>query len=110
MPRKGGTTARGYGSAHQRERNKWVPRVKAGGINCYRCKQPIHPNEPWDMGHADGTINTRTPKYTGPEHRHCNRAAGQAAGQANRRRGTPCTAAALDWFNTNPEPSDALGA
>lgn len=111
MPRKGGTTARGYGSAHQRERDKWTPRVATGTIRCAKgCGRLIEPGEAWDLDHADGTAGTRAPRYNGPAHAYCNRKAGQAVGQANRRRGNRCTAPALAWFNTQSEPSDALGA
>jgi hypothetical protein len=70
---KASTTQRGYGTAHQRERERWRPLVEAGEVNCARCGEPIAPDAEWDLGHADGD---RT-KYNGPEHsRQCNRSAG----------------------------------
>ena len=67
---KRSTTARGYGTAHQRLRKAWARRVAAGGVYCARCGYLIIPGEPWDLGHAD---HDRT-IYAGPEHRSCNRA------------------------------------
>jgi len=59
-----------YGWLHQQVRASWVPLVAGGGVNCARCKLPIAPGEPWDMGHDDQRPFT----YAGPEHRACNRA------------------------------------
>lgn len=85
MPRAGSTTARGYGRAHEAERKRWVPKVDAGLVNCARCREPIEPGRPWDLGHDD----TRK-AWTGPEHRTCNRRAGGINGAAvtNAMRGT----------------------
>jgi len=64
-------TARGYGAAHQRERQKWVRKVQAGLVYCARCHKLIEPGRPWDLGHTDDRKG-----WTGPECRHCNRKAG----------------------------------
>jgi hypothetical protein len=47
-----------------------MPRVEAGLVSCARCKRPIVPEEPWDLGHDD--VDRR--RCSGPEHRSCNRA------------------------------------
>jgi hypothetical protein len=71
MPRpKASTTARGYGSLHQRERERWRPKVEAGLVDCARCKRPLL-GQPWDLGHTDDRTG-----YTGPECATCNRSAG----------------------------------
>lgn len=64
------TTRRGYGNSHQKIRAHYKPIVAAGKAVCWRCAHPIHPSEPWDLGHDD---HDRT-QYRGPEHRRCNRA------------------------------------
>jgi len=71
------TTSRGYGAAHQRERARLEPIVRAGGVKCFRCNEDIAADGPWDLGHNDD----RT-AWTGPEHVKCNRAAGGANGAA----------------------------
>ena len=71
-----GTSERGYGPEHQRERARWQPIVDAGQAMCHaaRCLKPtrhIQPGEPWDLGHTpDRTA------WTGPEHMRCNRVDG----------------------------------
>jgi hypothetical protein len=75
MPSVGTTGSRGYGLSHKRERSRWKPKVDAGLVNCARCRQPIEPGRPWDLGHTDD----RT-AWTGPEHTACNRKAGGANG------------------------------
>ncbi|QIG58476.1 HNH endonuclease [Mycobacterium phage Cornie] len=64
MPSHGTTSQRGYNAQHQRERRRWTPIVQAGKATCWRCQQPIHPNQPWDLGHDDHDRS----KYKGPEH------------------------------------------
>ena len=75
------TTQRGYGVDHQRARARWQRIVDTGEAACTRCKLPIGPNDPWDLGHDD---HDRA-KYTGPEHPACNRAeGGRNAHEVNR--------------------------
>src|SRR3954447_12210745 len=62
--------ARGYGRPHQAIRAQLGVRVAAGGVRCARCGELIVPGEPWDLGHVDGDRS----RYSGPEHRACNRA------------------------------------
>jgi hypothetical protein len=68
--RKGNTTARGYGRVHQVVRARLAPYVAMGTTPCARCGELIAPGQPWDLGHDDGDRR----RYTGPEHRRCNRA------------------------------------
>jgi hypothetical protein len=63
--------ARRYGVTHQRTRRMLAPFVAAGLAECARCREPIAPGEPWDLGHDD--LNPEL--HTGPEHAHCNRGA-----------------------------------
>lgn len=82
MPSHGGTTQRGYGHRHRQLRRKWQTRIDRGGVTCWRCGEPIPPNDPeaWDLGHNDHDRSI----YEGPECRACNRRAGAKA--ANRKR------------------------
>ena len=59
-----------YGWRHQELRKRWVMRVARGDVACSRCGELISPYEHWDLGHDDFDRH----KYTGPEHRRCNRA------------------------------------
>ena len=74
--KRGNSSQRGYGSAHQRLRATLTGPHQAGTLTCWRCDQIIPPSEPFDLGHDD---DDRT-KYAGPEHARCNRvAAGRKA-------------------------------
>jgi hypothetical protein len=82
MPAKAKTTARGYGAKHQQLRDEWTPKVDAGLVDCHAdtCIEParhIAPGTEWDLGHTPD----RT-RWTGPEHRRCNRAEGGRRGAA----------------------------
>jgi hypothetical protein len=78
---RGTPAERGYDAQHRALRKTWAVKVKAGGVRCWRCGEPIAPTEAWDLGHDD---EDRT-VYRGPEHAgRCNRAAGARKGNAGR--------------------------
>jgi hypothetical protein len=97
MPSNGSTTARGYGSKHQRERAKWVRRQQDGGtLHCRRCRQPIEPGQPFDMGHDDRDPAAKPmPEHPGREcpaggnRATAGRAARRATNQSHRRQPEP---------------------
>jgi hypothetical protein len=78
------TSARGYGTAHQKLRKELSPKVEAGGVRCWRCGELIQPGEGWHLGHDDDDRRI----HRGPEHSDCNlRAAGlKTAGRLTRPR------------------------
>jgi hypothetical protein len=77
---RGGTAERGYGQDHRQLRDHWAQRVATGTVRCARpdCGQPIHADEPWDLGHDEQR------NYRGPEHRACNRATRGALREARK--------------------------
>lgn len=77
----GRTSSRGYGTQHQALRAALAPIVATGQVACARCGELIPGWAPWDLGHVDGDRS----RYSGPEHRRCNRAT------AGRRRGPRLT-------------------
>lgn len=101
MPRqRAGSTARGYGSQHQKLRRQLLARWRPGDP-CARCGQPmlyrwlVYPDgrrvSAIDLGHTDDRRG-----WTGLEHMRCNRRAGQAVTTAIlRARGTTLTSQQL---------------
>lgn len=67
---RGTTARRGYGAAHQAERERQVAAF-VPGQPCARCGQPIATVDDADLGHDD----TDRSRYRGLEHRRCNRGA-----------------------------------
>lgn len=67
--RRGNTTSRGYGSAHQRKREQLLDAFEPGQA-CARCGLPIRRKEDADLGHDDDDRS----QYRGLEHSACNRA------------------------------------
>lgn len=76
--KRGTSTQRGYGRAHQTLRARLAPKVQAGLVDCWRCGQPIQPDEAWDLGHDDADRSL----YRGAEHARCNRSAAGKQGRA----------------------------
>jgi hypothetical protein len=75
---RGRRQQRGYNTDYDRARRHWAEKVARGGVRCFApiClmpARPIHPGQPWDLGHDDNR-NIR-----GPEHATCNRSAGGKA-------------------------------
>jgi hypothetical protein len=79
--------ARGYGTAHQREKRRLNPIIERDGAMCCarRCLMPSREIPPgtksheWDLGHSlDRT------RWTGPEHPRCNRSEGATRGNQAR--------------------------
>jgi len=69
---RGTREQRGYDHAHRQLRKAFIPEHQAGTLICWRCREIIPPNEPFDLGHDDDDRAV----YRGPEHRNrCNRAA-----------------------------------
>ena len=74
------STERGYGAVHQAKRRSLEGIVATGRCICARCGFPIGRGEPWDLGHVDGD----RARWSGPEHRACNRATTTHRAEARR--------------------------
>ena len=61
------TTARGYGHAHQKERQRWAKLVEQGHAVCTRCLNPIAPDDTWHLDHTEDRTG-----YQGAAHAKCN--------------------------------------
>jgi hypothetical protein len=72
--RRGTRQQRGYDAQHDAMRRRLAPLVATGTVRCWRCRELITRDEPWDLGHTDD----RT-AYAGAEHTDCNRSAGGKA-------------------------------
>lgn len=72
---RGTTTQRGYGTPHKAERARWATILTQQPTPCARCGTPIHPGEPFDLGHTEDRTT-----WTGPEHTTCNRSEGGKRG------------------------------
>jgi hypothetical protein len=74
------TTQRGYGTNHQNLRKRWAQVIAEEPVYCARGTSCLYRDRPegtlimlgelWDLGHDDVDRS----RYTGPEHRRCNRA------------------------------------
>lgn len=85
---KRGTTARGYGTAHQHARRDALAQLQ-DGQGCTRCGRPMWRAEAQQL---DLDHNTDRTGYLGLAHRTCNRRAGQTrSAQARRVRTQPAT-------------------
>lgn len=67
---RGTAEQRGYNAEYRRQRTLARQQVDQGGVTCWRCRQPINPGEPFDLGHDDNNRDI----IRGPEHPKCNRA------------------------------------
>ena len=114
MPRyQGSSTARGYGSEHQRLRRQLLARWRPGDP-CARCGQPmlyrwlVQPDgrrvSAIDLGHTDDRRG-----YTGLEHRACNRRDGQRKTTAVLRMRGPMTARQLSAVRIRQWQAAAAG-
>jgi hypothetical protein len=65
------TAQRGYGRRDRELRKAFEKQVQTGLAKCARCGEPIAPGSDWDLGHDDSVRR----RYSGPEHRYCNRSA-----------------------------------
>lgn len=79
---KGNTTARGYGSAHQKLRAKLLPH--AYGKPCTRCGKPMLQGQALHFDHTDDRTG-----YLGFAHADCNRKAGARKGAQAANHQTP---------------------
>lgn len=78
-------TSKRWSPAWVRAREVWDREVRAGNVTCQRCRYPIAPDEPWDLGHPDDMphiTHGSGPDMIArchPEHRRCSRGAAAVA-------------------------------
>jgi hypothetical protein len=75
------SSARGYGTEHQRERRRWARVVAQGIACCCLCGHPILPGTPWHLDHTPDRSG-----YRGVAHAVCNLSDGARRGNRMRRR------------------------
>jgi hypothetical protein len=97
----GGTTARGYGSEHQRARAQLAPVVAEGRAWCTEpvClmrSRWIRPGSDWDLAHLPDRSG-----YRGPAHARCNRSEGSKRGNRGRGRRRPVIPAVVTGWRTS---------
>jgi endogenous inhibitor of DNA gyrase (YacG/DUF329 family) len=95
---RGTTTQRGYDGAHKAERQRQVDAFTPGQP-CARCGKPIASVDDADLGHVDDDRS----RYSGLEHRRCNRA---TKGRHNRRPTRPRPAVSQPLAEQPAEPDD----
>lgn len=71
-----------YCGHHQRMRTQWEAAVATGKAECWRCSEPLAPDQPFDVGHDDHDRNV----YRGPECLKCNRSTSTRRKQTEPRR------------------------
>jgi len=60
----------------------WQQVIDQGLVDCWRCRLPIAPTQPWDLGHPTDRPHHAAPTdlsvipHCRPEHRRCSRRAG----------------------------------
>ena len=88
------STARAQGYAHQRARAAALAALR-DGAPCWRCGLPMWRTAAHllDLGHDDAD----PARYTGLEHRHCNRSAGATLGNRRRQRTAAPTPHSRVW-------------
>lgn len=77
------TTARSYGAAHRRERDRYAHAIDRGElVTCHFCGEPItiSNGRHRDGLHLDHSVDRTT--YRGPAHNHCNVRDGAKRGRA----------------------------
>jgi hypothetical protein len=90
----GRTTARGYGTAHKKERFRWIPLVATGMVPCAFCGKHIRPGQSWHLAHANIEGAHAAGLYSGPMQSACNQA--EANGQPRPHRPRPQALAIFD--------------
>lgn len=88
------TTAKGYGSEHQKLRARWGPLVATGTVRCAIGGELLKPGAPWHLAHSDHPDAHRLGLYAGPA---CARHNNGTNRRQLRSRPQP---QALSWFDT----------